>query len=194
MPGRAIVVVFMAIAVLAAAELASGRRWWRSPVVQWLSIVIVALEYWNAPILMTALDRPPVYAALAAAPPGAVCEVPFGIGDGLSTGVGSQDRSILYYATLHEHPLAGGYIGRMPADAGDRYAKLPVTAGLLRLSSGEGSAFLPPGDIPCRYLIVNRATSSAALRAFVASLAPQRLASDDSRDLFEINSTPQTAR
>jgi hypothetical protein len=194
MPGRAIVVVFMAFAVLAAAEVASGRRRWRAPIVQWLLIAFVALEYWNAPILMTPLDRPAVYEALAAAPPGAVCEVPFGIGDGLSTGVGSQDRRILYYATLHEHPLAGGYIGRMPADAADRYAKLPVTSGLLRLSDAEGSAFLPAGESPCRYLVVDRAASSAALRAFVASLAPQRLASDDRRDLLEINSTRETAR
>ncbi len=194
MPGRAIVVVVMAIAVLVAAELASARRWWRSRAVQWLVIGLVVLEYWNAPILLTALDRPPVYAALAAAPPGAVCEVPFGIGDGLSIGVGSQERRILYYATLHEHPLAGGYIGRMPADAAERYAQLPVTSGLLRLSDGAGSAFLPPGEAPCRYLVVDRAASSAPLRAFVASLSPQRLASDDRRDLYEINSTRQTAR
>ena len=140
------------------------------------------------------LDRPAVYEALAAAPPGAVCEVPFGIGDGLSVGVGSQERRVLYYATLHEHPLAGGYIGRMPVDAADRYAKLPVTAALLRLSDGAGSAFLPPGEAPCRYLVVDRAATSAALRAFVASLAPQRLASDDSRDLFVINTTRETAR
>jgi hypothetical protein len=188
MPGRAIVVVVMAMAVLAAAELASGRRWWRAPVIQWLVIAVVALEYWNAPILLTALDRPPVYAALAAAPPGAVCEVPFGVGDGLSAGVGSQDRRILYYATLHEHPLAGGYIGRMPADAADRYAALPVTAPLLRLSDGAGSAVLPAGESPCRYLVVHRAAASAALRGYVATLQSTLLASDDARDLYRINS------
>ena len=111
-------------------------------------------------MLMTALDRPPVYAALAAAPPGAVCEVPFGIGDGLSAGLGSQDRRILYYATLHEHPLAGGYIGRMPADAADRYAKLPVSAPLLELSNGARLGVSgPAGESPCRYLVVHRAAS-----------------------------------
>ena len=158
----------------------------RRTAVQWLLIAVVAFEYWDAPIPLTPLDRPPVYAALAVSPAGAVCEVPFGIGDGLSAGAGSQDRRVLYYATLHEHPLAGGYIGRMPADAADRYAKLPVTAPLLQLSDGAGSAYLPAGESPCRYLVVDRLTSSAALRAYVASLTPERIASDGQRDLYRL--------
>ena len=52
---------------------------------------------------LTPLDSPAVHRALAAAPSGAVCEVPFGIGDGLGTRQGSQDRSALFYAT-HDHP------------------------------------------------------------------------------------------
>src|SRR6185369_15820217 len=46
MPGRAIVGLFMALAVLAGVELGSGRRWWRTPLAQWLIIAIVAFEYW----------------------------------------------------------------------------------------------------------------------------------------------------
>jgi hypothetical protein len=186
MPGRAMVGVYMALAVLVAIALAAPGARPRSPALQWLLVALLAFEYWAAPIRLTPLDRPAVYAALAAAPPGAVCEVPFGIGDGLSVGVGAQDRRMLYYATLHEHPLAGGYIGRMPADAADRYSKLPVAATLLQLSDGGGSAFLPQGESPCRYLVVNRAASSAALRAYVASLRPDRLASDESRDLYQL--------
>jgi hypothetical protein len=115
-----------------------------------------------------------------------VCEVPFGIGDGLSTGVGSQQRSVLYYATLHEHPLAGGYIGRMPADAADRYARLPVTAPLLSLSAGAGSAYLPVGEAPCTYLVVDRMASSAALRAYVSTLRADRIGQDERRDLYRL--------
>ena len=185
MPGRAMVGVYMAIAMLIAIHLAAPGARPRSPALQWLLVALVAFEYWDAPIRLTPLDRPAVYAALAAAPPGAVCEVPFGIGDGLSKGVGSQERRALYYATLHEHPLAGGYIGRMPADAADRYAKLAVAAPLLSLSEGT-PAFLPRGEAPCRYLVVNRAASSAALRAYVASLRPERLATDEARDLYRL--------
>jgi hypothetical protein len=189
MPGRAIVVLFMALAVLAGAELASGRRWWRAPIVQWLLIACVTLEYWNAPILLTPLDRPGVYQMLAAAPPGAVCEVPFGIGDGLSTGVGSQERVVLYYATIHEHPLAGGYIGRMPTDAAQRYEQLPVTGTLLRLSDGRPAVAAPAAaaGTPCTYLVVNRAALSPALRAYVESLPVERIGRDEHRDLLRLN-------
>ena len=186
MPGRAMVGVYMAVALLAAVAVAGAGGRLRSPAIQWLLVVLVAFEFWAAPIRMTTLDRPTVYVALATAPPGAVCEVPFGIGDGLSTGVGSQDRRILYYATIHEHPLAGGYIGRMPADAADRYAHLPIAAQLLQLSDGAGSAYLPAGEPACRYLVVHRATSSAALLAYVATLQAERVATDENRDLYRL--------
>ena len=68
---------------------------------------------------------------------GAVIEVPFGIGDGLSTGRGSQDRRLLYHATIHGHPVVGGYIGRMPPNVAQAYDAMPVVGNLLRLSSGE---------------------------------------------------------
>ena len=129
-----------------------------------------------------------MYETLAGAPPGAVCEVPFGIGDGLSVGVGSQDRSALYYATVHAHPLVGGYIGRMPADAAERYGRNPLTATLLRLSGG---AAVPPVELnadpsPCRYVVVDRTSSSAALQAYVGQLPADRIAADERRDLYRL--------
>ena len=196
MPGRAFVGVFMALAVLAGVELSSGRRWWRTPPVQWLIIGLVAFEYWDAPIPLTTLDRPAAYQLLAASPPGAVCEVPFGIGDGLGTGVGSQDRAALYYATVHEHPLAGGYIGRMPADAARRYEAMPIAGTLLRLSDARADAAMDAlvSESPCTYLVVNRAAASPALRTYVERLPVQRIGGDTDRDLYRVNSMPETAR
>jgi len=191
MPGRAIVVVFMALAVLVAAGLARAPRL-RRPAIQWLLIAIVAFEYWDAPIHLTPLDRPAVYQALAAAPPGAVCEVPFGIGDGLSVGFGSQDRRILFYATQHEHPLVGGYIGRMPPRAKERIEGMEVAGPLLELSSGPAADMTRPAAIAsnpgqtCRYLVVNRAASPAAVLTYVQQLPAERIASDESRDLYRI--------
>jgi len=188
MPGRAMVGVYMALGLLAAVALSSATGRLRSPLVQWLLIGLVAFEYWDTPIRLTPLDHPSAYRALAAAAPGAVCEVPFGIGDGLSVGVGSQDRAALYHATLHEHPLAGGYIGRMPADAAERYRRYPLTAALLRLS-GDTSAPSPVSSSdpsPCRYLVVDRRTSSAELQAYVAQLQVDRIASDEDRDVYRL--------
>ena len=188
MPGRAMVGVFMALAVLIGMPLSAATGRLRSPAMQWLLIGLVAFEYWDAPIRLTPLDRPAVYRTLAAAEPGAVCEVPFGIGDGLSTGVGSQERRVMFYATLHEHPLVGGYIGRMPADAAERYRRNPLTATLLRLSGGAAAplAGLNADSSPCRYLVVDRASSSAALQSYVAQLPADRIAVDERRDLYRL--------
>jgi hypothetical protein len=187
MPGRAMVAVYMAIAVLIAlgiGQQAVAPAWLRRPAVQWLAIAVIAFEYWTAPIHLTALDRPPVYQALAAAPAGAVCEVPFGIGDGLSVGYGSQDRRILFYATQHEHPLVGGYIGRMPPRAKERIEAMAVAGPLLRGGSLEAGELA--GAAPCRYLVVNRAASSTEMLAYVKSLPSERIASDESRDLYRL--------
>jgi hypothetical protein len=192
-PGRAMVGVYMAAAVLIAMRLAGSAGRLRSPALQWALVAAVALEFLDAPIPMTFLDDPVSYRALAAAPPGAVCEVPFGIGDGLgSRDAGARDRRILFYATIHAHPLAGGYVGRMPADAEQRYLALPVTGMLLRLSrhpDGRGGAEPPReggavSDGPCRYFVVNRAATPAELRTYIATLPLQLLVSDDTRDVY----------
>ncbi len=102
------------------------------------ALALLALDYLHAPIPLTALDRPAVYEQLATIPDGgAVIEVPFGIGDGLSIGRGSQDRRLLYHATIHGHPVVGGYIGRMPPGVAQAYDAMPVVGNLLRLSNGE---------------------------------------------------------
>ena len=188
MPGRAMVGVFMALAVLVAVKVSGATGRLRTPAVQWLVIALVALEYWDAPIRLTTLDHPPIYQALAAAEPGAVCEVPFGIGDGLSTGVGAQDRRVLFYATLHEHPLVGGYIGRMPADAQRRYEEMPIVGALLRMSDhlpAETPA-IEGATAPCRYLVVHRAASSVELLAYIRQLPADMIATDDARDLYRL--------
>ena len=188
MPGRAMIGVYMATAVLVAIAVSGAAGRWRSPALQWLLVGLLAFEFWDAPIRLTRLDRPAVYAALAGSPPGAVCEVPFGIGDGLSIGAGSQERRALFYATQHEHPLVGGYIGRMPADALERYSRNPVTANLLRLSGGGAPLAVPPNadPSPCQYLVVDRAASPAGLRAYVAQLPGERIAADEARDLIRL--------
>jgi hypothetical protein len=190
MPGRAMVMVYMAVALLAAfgmARASGAPLSLRRPAVQWLAIGIVAFEYWDAPIHLTALDRPAVYQALAASPAGAVCEVPFGIGDGLSVGVGSQDRRVLFYATQHEHPLVGGYIGRMPPRARERIELMAVAGALL---GGGGGVDRAGGEFadgaPCRYLVVNRPASTAAELGYVQRLPADRIASDETRDLYRL--------
>jgi hypothetical protein len=136
---------------------------------------------------LTPLDAPSVYRTLAGEAPGAVCEVPFGFGGGLSVGVGAQDRRILYYATLHEHPLVGGYIGRMPSDAEERYDATTIAGALARLSDGRAAAAPTAADVahsPCRYFVVTRATTSGATDAFLKQLPLVFIAGAEGRELY----------
>ena len=187
MPGRAMVMVYAAVAMTIAGLAADSGRL-RRPALQWLLVALVILDFWDAPVPLTALDRPAVYAALARTEPGAVCEVPLGIGDGLSGGVGSQERRALFYATEHQHPLVGGYIGRMPAGAAEQYARMPVAGALLALSNGTPVPTTDLGDAasPCRYLVVRRSASPAALLTYVATLRAERLMVDGDRELYRL--------
>ena len=189
MPGRAMVVVYMALGVLLAIRVAAERGRLGSALVQWSLVAAIAFEYWDAPLRLTTLDRPKVYEALAAAEPGAVCEAPMGIGDGLSVGVGSQDRRVLFYATQHEHPLVGGFIGRMPEDARERYERMPVVASLLAASDRATDPVSSDGGgrgAPCRYLVLHRASSSAGLLSYVEKLPARQLTSDDGVVLYRL--------
>ena len=194
MPGRAIVGVYLALATMVALRLARAEGPLQRARVQWLVIALLIVEYTVAPIPLTTLDVPSVYRQLAREPAGAVCEVPFGIGDGLGPGnIGSQDHAVLYYATVHGHPLVGGYVGRMPQDAAQSYAALPVTRVLLRLSAGESpDATSVPGSeptagSPCTYLVLDRAHASSELVAYLQSLPVTLLASSNGRDLFRLD-------
>jgi hypothetical protein len=119
---------------------------------------------------------------------GAVIEVPFGIGDGLSTGRGSQDRRLLYYATIHGHPVVGGYIGRMPPNVAQAYDAMPIVGNLLRLSNGEDAIEEDaPMSLPFRYLVLNTGTASLELVEYVKrTLDMDLISSSGRRELYAV--------
>jgi len=224
MPGRAMVCVYLALSVLMALRLAAfaGLKasttkeastttsnvvpTFRSafigiasafgrPAVQWALLVILALDYLHAPVPLTALDRPAVYEQLATiSDNGAVIEVPFGIGDGLSTGRGSQDRRLLYHATIHGHPVVGGYIGRMPPNVAQSYEVMPVVGNLLRLSSGEEAIEEEsPASVPFRYLVLDTDKASVELVDYVRqTLDMDLIASSGGRQLYAVQGAKPT--
>ena len=218
MPGRAMVCVYLALGMLMALRLARVAGLKAStttdkanadaayvvptlrsaitftsalgrPAVQWALLLLLALDYLHAPIPLTALDRPAVYEQLATiADNGAVIEVPFGIGDGLSTGRGSQERRLLYNATIHGHPVVGGYIGRMPPNVAQAYETMPVVGNLLRLSSGEEAIEEDaPSSLPFRYLVLDTSTASPELIDYVRSaLDIDLISSGGSKRLYAV--------
>ena len=186
MPGRAMVCVYLALGVLMALRMAA---WAGRPAIRWAIVALLALDYLHAPIPLTALDRPAVYVQLATIPDdGAVIDVPFGIGDGLSTGRGSQDRRLLYNATVHGHPVVGGYIGRMPPQVAQAYDAMPVVGNLLRLSNGEDAIEEDaPMSLPFRYLVLDTNTATPELADYVRrTLDMDLIASGDGKQLYAV--------
>jgi hypothetical protein len=204
MPGRAIVCVYLALGVLMALRVAglaglkastttdvvpTFRSALGRPAVQWALLLVLLLDYLHAPVPLTALDRPAVYEQLATiADSGAVIEVPFGIGDGLSTGRGSQERRLLYHATIHGHPVVGGYIGRMPPNVAQAYDVMPVVGNLLRLSNGEEAIEEDaPLTLPFRYLVLDTNTVSSELADYVSrTLDMDLISSGSGKQLYAV--------
>jgi hypothetical protein len=212
MPGRAMVCVYLALGVLMALRVAgwAGLKasittdapttdapyvvpTFRSavglPGIVWLFIALLIFDYLHTPLPLTALDRPVVYEQLASiADSGAVIEVPFGIGDGLSTGRGSQERRLLYHATIHGHPVVGGYIGRMPQNVAQAYDAMPVVGNLLRLSNGEEEIEEnAPIALPFRYLVLDTTTASPELVDYVRrTLDMDLISSSDGKQLYAV--------
>ena len=196
MPGRAIVCVYLGLGVLMALRVAGAAAaapglvpTLGSPGTQWALVLLLALDYLHAPIPLTALDRPAVYEQLATIPDsGALIEVPFGIGDGLTTGRGSQDRRLLYNATIHGHPVVGGYIGRMPPNVAVAYEAMPVVGNLLRLSNGEEAIEEEaPTWLPFRYLVLDMSLASPELVDYVQrTLDMDLVASEGGKQLYAV--------
>ena len=192
-PGRAMVTVYLALGVLMALRvdgLTRDAARGFHPRLAWAFIALLAVDYLHAPIPLTALERPGVYEKLASIDDGGVViEVPFGLGDGLSTGRGSQDRRLLYHATIHGHPVMGGYLARIPPLIAHAYEAMPIVGNLLRLSSGEEPLVeaMPP-NLPFRYLVLDKDAASPDLIDYVRSnLDMDLIASSGARELHAVH-------
>ena len=190
-PGHAIVFVILGVSVLLAMAIAaSGLRESR-----WKTLALIAfilVDFCAAPFPMHRLDAPPVYERLAALPMGGVLEVPFGFRDGFGE-EGRFGPSALYYQSIHEKPIVGGYIARLPPSVRAKYHESPVLDSLIRLSANE----TPPAPLPAgadartalrssgvRYVVVNAPAAPPAARDFVMSMRLRLLMDDGTRQLY----------
>ena len=195
-PGRAMVLVGLAVAMLSALVLS---RWAPERRRRWLALgwVLVIVDFWPAPFPMTRLETPAIYTVLRDLPPGIVCELPVGIRDGFGIR-GVFDDHVLLAQMTHRHPLVGGFAARIPASIEARYRAAPVLRSFWRLSEGESvdvadrdwsaaRATAALDEQGVRYLVVNRERASAALVQYVEQgLVVNRVARDGARDLYVI--------
>jgi hypothetical protein len=201
-PGRSIVVTYLAMAVLCATTVAEWRRRGRRGA--WLPLVaalMIGADYLPAPFPLVALDRPPIYDVLKARPEGgSVCELPLGVRDGFGER-GLFDDRVLYYQTIHQRPLVGGFVARLPRAVDAAYSLDPLLSALLRLSARSRLRSGAEAPLPDRvvatdrfrhngiaFIMLNRRTASPELVDYVERTLPlTRIADDDERSLYVVS-------
>jgi len=197
-PGRAMVVVSLAVAVLTASAVRQWRARSRRPTAILVGVtLLVVVDYLPAPFPLVQLDRPAVYQTLRdRSEPGALCELPMGVVDGFGES-GTLDRRLLFYQSIHERPIVGGFVARLPESVLAAYRADPLLGALLGLSdSGPGrrdAQALPDRSLAAdmlqrdgiRFIMLNRSTASSALIEYVERVLPlERVAQDSDRTLY----------
>ena len=199
-PGRAMVVVTLALAMLAAAGAmrwrpASGRR---ALLFAGLALCVV-VESLPAPFPVTRLAAPRLYETLRDRPEaGAVCELPLAVRDGFG-GRGEMSEAVFYYQTIHARPIVGGYLSRLPESVMAYYASDPLLNGLLDLSEsadateGDQSLTLADASVAAErfrtngiaFVVLDRAAAPARLTEYVETVLPLELiATEGQRTLY----------
>jgi len=203
MPGRAMVVVMLAVAMLAAVAVtrfdARKRTVWLS-----LAAALLVADFLPAPF-PTVAPRPVLanVSALAAQGPGAVCPLPLGYRDGYGE-VGRFNSQTLLDQVTHGHPIVGGFVGRLPPSVRRAYDETPVLRSLLQLSKGEAAnaedlkltmaesarELLSRNIRFIEFIPLNGRGVSHELAVYVQQKLPLRLLSTDpSGQLYEITPT-----
>ena len=159
-PGRAVVMVQLAVAVLFAHAIARRSR----PVAA-LVILLSVAESFPARIPPYALPGSDavdnVLKTSSAA--GAVAELPLGLRDGFSS-EGVFDHRALVHQAFHGRPLVGGFVARLAPAVRTVYANDPAMAALLRVSTPGAEARLEAdtgsraSEAGIAFLVVNRDT------------------------------------
>jgi hypothetical protein len=198
-PGRAMVMVYLAVAMLAAKGLAAFRAAgpWRgaAPIL----VAALLMDFLAAPVRVAPAMCPPIYEMLRDRPErGAVAELPVGFGDGLGAVTPVENRMMLACQTIHERPLVGGFVARLPPRILESYRSDPLLAGWLRLSGASGAFELaapPDARIAAERLkadgialiLLNRSTASPALSDYVDHMMPLTLVgADETRSLYVV--------
>jgi len=200
MPGRAMVVVMLGLATLASVFVARWRpAIGRRAALAALAIFLVA-ESAPSPFPLVKLTVPQLYYTLRARPEtGAVCELPLGIRDGFG-GRGNLNEMQFYYQTVHQRPLVGGYLSRLPRSVVAAYANDPLLNALLNLSEPDGGAdterqvsFPSESVVADRlrangiaFVVLDRAAASARLTQYIEAMAWSLVATEGDRSLYVV--------
>jgi hypothetical protein len=178
MPGRMLVLVMLGLAVLLAVALRDLRARSRHPGVLTACVAgLLLFEMAPAPRTLHSAKAPAVYHRIRQDPRELkVLALPFGLRDGLSS-YGNMSTAKQFFQTVHEKPLLGGYLSRLPKGDVEEYHRRRVTRALLDLSEGRSLSPERRAAVIARaretlpalgvgYVVVNRARASREIEAF----------------------------
>jgi hypothetical protein len=158
----------------------------------------VIADYLPAPFPLISLNHPAVYDELRdRAEAGAVCELPLGLRDGFGQ-QGAFDDGVLFYQTIHQRPMVGGFVARLSRTVTDAYENDPLLAGLVSLSARavDNAVALPDRQLAStklrenriRFIVLNRHRASSNLIAYVEGVLPLTLVAEhDGRSLYIVS-------
>lgn len=187
-PGRAMVIVYLALAILGAVGV-SELRARRSSALVAAAIVVLLVDFWAAPFPTTAAECPPIYNVLRTRTErGAVAELPLGVADGFGE-ITPLDRQVLVCQFVHERPILGGVVARLSPKVVAAYRSDPLLAWMLRLSDpGADSDVTAPDPAAVSerlraddisFVVLNREFASQRLRSEVERVMPVKLLAED---------------
>jgi hypothetical protein len=194
-PGRAIVLVYLPLGVFAAMAVARLSHTGRIGAIGIAAILIgISVDYLPAPVPLLRLDHPKLYDEIRKRPEqGAVCELPLGLRDGFGER-GRLDGMALYYQTIHQRPLVGGFVARLAPSVTSAYERDPLLSVLVRLSSPESGPLrsLPDRELAVsrlradgiRFIVLDRAKASPQLVDYVRTLQLELVTADGDRDVY----------
>jgi hypothetical protein len=190
-PGRAFVMVILAVAILCAIFVAA-RRW--RPGAIGLLIGLALVDGMVIPYPLSAVPpRGHIERHMAEdAQKGSVLDLPLGVQDGFAQ-LGWFDPRSLLWQTEHRRPIVGGYVSRVPERIKAAYLDRPVTAVLLALSSNPVPN--PPPSLPddlapllaadgIRYVVIDRALIALPARADLERRGLRFVLQEGARELY----------
>jgi len=192
MPGRAIVVVQLAAAVLTAMVLARRTTEWKSGA-WWLVFLVLEAVPHPTPLLAVPPADAVDAAIVGSTAPGSVLELPMGLRDGFGM-IGWLDHRALVHQMHHERPLVGGFVARMSPTLRERYLETPIFAAALGVSDldrplerslSAGAA----ADQGIAFLVVNRDLLDRPRPLDPSTLEAagfRYVTSDDGRELYAV--------
>jgi len=193
-PGRAFVVVLLAVAVVVASIV--NQLGWRTRSIVML-IVLALVDGLVIPYPLSPVPHGgPIEHYLASdRGQGAVLAIPTGYQDGFGE-TGRFDGRTVSWQTVHQRPIVGGYISRVSERIKTGYRERPVIAALISLSSphpGPGPVALPAdvaGPLAAdgiRFVVVDRGVMSGLpSRADLEQRGLTLLLEESARELYGV--------